>query len=86
MKRLIVLTVVFSVLAAARVHSAELTDSTSVLARAHELTPFVSQNSSGPLWTAFNANMRAAMQDSLNFARTLDAIHVTVGAVENVIR
>ncbi len=66
-------------------NAAELTDSTAVVARAHELTPFVSNNQPGPLWSEFDSNMRTAMQDSLNFARTLDAIHVTVGAVEKVI-
>jgi hypothetical protein len=58
--------------------SAALTDTTDVLKKAREFTPYVSQNSPGPLWAAFDANMRAAMQDSLSFAQTLDAIHVTV--------
>lgn len=58
-----------------------LADSTAVVARAHEFTPYVSSNTPGPLWAAFDATMRAAMQDSTQFARTLDAIHATVGAI-----
>jgi murein DD-endopeptidase MepM/ murein hydrolase activator NlpD len=62
-----------------------LTDTTSVLKKAREYTPFVSSNTAGPLWAAFDANMRAAMQDSLNFAKTLDAIYVTVGAIKKTL-
>lgn len=66
-------------------NAAALTDSTSVIARAHELTPFVSNNSPGPLWAEFDISMRTAMGDSLQFASTLDAIHITVGTIEKVI-
>lgn len=65
--------------------AAELNDSTAVVARAHELTPYVSNNQPGPLWLAFDASMRTAMQDSVQFATTLDAIHITVGSIEKVI-
>jgi hypothetical protein len=66
-------------------HAAELSDSTAAIAKAREFTPFVSQNRPGPLWTAFDASMRTAMEDSVRFATTLDAIHITVGAIEKVI-
>jgi len=83
--KLLALASVLVMFAHAPVHAAAVTDSTSVIARARELTPFVSQNSPGPLWSAFDASMRAAMEDSLNFARTLDAIHVTVGVIEKIL-
>jgi murein DD-endopeptidase MepM/ murein hydrolase activator NlpD len=73
--------VLLLLLVPAFVHAQALSDSTAVKARAHELTPYVSQNSPGALWAAFDANMRAAMRDSLSFARTLEAIHVTVGTI-----
>lgn len=67
-------------------NAAALTDSTAVLARAHELTPNVSANTPGPLWTAFDVSMRTAMQDSTRFAATLDGIHAQVGAIKKVIK
>jgi hypothetical protein len=66
--------------------AAAIADSTAAIARAHELTPYISNNQPGPLWSEFDASMRTAMQDSVQFATTLDAIHITVGAIEKVIR
>lgn len=79
------LAVIMLVMCTGTANAAELNDSTAVVARAHELTPYVSNNQSGPLWLAFDASMRTAMQDSVQFATTLDAIHITVGRIEKVI-
>jgi hypothetical protein len=77
----------FMVLGPVSSHAADaIADSTAAKARARELTPYISQNSPGSLWVAFDTNMKTAMQDSLTFAKTLDAIHVTVGAVQKVIK
>jgi len=65
-------------------HAAALTDSTSVLKRARELRPYVSSNTPGPLWTAFDPTMRTAMQDSTHFAAALAGIHASVGAIKEV--
>src|SRR5258708_39128588 len=84
MKSLFVLVLLF--VTPVMANAAALTDSTAVLARAHELTPYVSSNAPGPLWTAFDITMRTAMQDSTRFAATLDGIHAQVGAVKKVIK
>lgn len=60
-------------------------DSTAALKRAQEFRPHVSAGNPGPLWTAFDDKMRAAMVDSTRFAAALDGIHAQVGAVKEVI-
>jgi hypothetical protein len=60
-------------------------DSTTALARALELRPFVSSGTPGPLWTAFDDSMRAAMVDSLRFAGLMASIHAQTGAITEVI-
>lgn len=60
-------------------------DSSAALARARALTPHVSRGESGPIWTAFDDQMRAAMGDSVRFDAMLIGIHAQVGAIEDVI-
>lgn len=60
-------------------------DSSAALARARQLRPFVSIGAPGPLWTAFDTQMRAAMGDSLQFAGVLASIHEQVGTITEVL-
>jgi len=61
--------------------AAEPIDSTAALTLAHKFTPYVSTNMPGPLWTAFDDNMRTAMGDSIRWAAALDGIHAQVGQI-----
>ncbi len=56
-------------------------DSTTALARARELRPYVSRGESGPLWRVFDDAMRGAMGDSTRFDAMLTGIHAQVGAI-----
>ena len=60
-------------------------DSTAAINKAHALTPHVSRAESGPLWSAFDDVMRAAMGDSIRFDAMLIGIHAQVGAILSVV-
>lgn len=60
-------------------------DSASAMKRARELRPYVSAGTPGPLWSAFDENMRTAMVDSTRFAAALSGIHAQVGAIVEVL-
>jgi hypothetical protein len=79
MKHLIAVAVLVLLLAPTSAHAQALTDSTAVKARAHELTPYVSQTARGRCGRRSTPICARRCRDSLSFARTLDAIHVTVG-------
>jgi hypothetical protein len=85
MKPLIAAAVCVLVLCPAFARAQALSDTTAVLKKAREFAPYVSSNTPGPLWAAMDANMRGAMEDSVKFATTLDAIHVTVGTITKTI-
>lgn len=60
-------------------------DSATALAKARALTPHVARAESGPIWTAFDEAMRAAMGDSTRFDAMLLGIRAEIGALENVV-
>jgi hypothetical protein len=59
-------------------------DSLAAHTRAKEIRTHVSNGASGPLWTSFDTQMKAAMGDSLKFAATVAGIHAQVGAISEV--
>jgi hypothetical protein len=59
-------------------------DSLAAHTRAKEIRSHVSNATPGPLWTSFDAQMKAALGDSLKFAATLAGIHAQVGAIAEV--
>jgi murein DD-endopeptidase MepM/ murein hydrolase activator NlpD len=63
------------------VRAAAPMDSTTALARARELSPYVSRGESGPLWRVFDDEMRGAMGDSTRFDALLTGILAQVGAI-----
>ncbi len=60
-------------------------DSTAALAKARALTPHVSRGEAGPLWTAFDDAMRAALGDSVRFDAMLTGIRVEFGTLKEVL-
>jgi murein DD-endopeptidase MepM/ murein hydrolase activator NlpD len=71
----------FTMAAPSLAHAAAPIDSTTALARARELAPYVSRAESGPLWRVFDDSMRGAMGDSVRFDAMLTGIHAQVGAI-----
>jgi hypothetical protein len=60
-------------------------DSTTAFSRARALAPRVGRAESGPLWSAFDDAMRAAMGDSIRFDAMLTGILVETGPLLEII-
>ncbi len=86
MKRFaIIIAVVLLTVNTARAQSPAPLDSVSVLAKAHALTPYVSNGESRLLWAVFNDTMRKAMGDSVRFDAMMTGIHAQIGTIDAVI-
>ena len=61
-------------------------DSAAALAKARALAPYVGRAESGPVWTAFDEAMRAAMGDSMRFDAMLIGIHAEIGDLQEILQ
>jgi hypothetical protein len=80
----IILFGVVSTFGSSRASDAPL-DSTAALIGARALTQHVGRAESGPIWTAFDDAMRAAMGDSVRFDAMLIGIRAQIGDLESIV-
>jgi hypothetical protein len=78
------LPIIFTAVPPAAAGASAPVDSTTALERGRALRPHISKGESLPLWRVFNAEMRAAMGDSLRFDAMVVGIRAQVGEITAV--